>query len=410
MMNTADIVLRIAWRNLWRNYRRTLIMFVAILVGVWAMIIMIAAMRGMIDGMVQDGIRTLPGHVQIHHPEYRDDPTVENLIQTPGGDLAAALAGSGVVAWSGRVRVPAVISSERSTRGVTLVGIDPFAEAPVSFIADAVVDGRYLEDESDAGLILGRRLLEELETEVGRRVVVMTQSPGNDIADRGFRIVGAFEAELAATEEGFAFAGRRTLQDALGIGSQVSEIAVLGEHYRQVEPLRQRIEAAAGSGSEVRAWDEINSYLGTMTRTMDGFVVVWIGVVFLALSFGLVNTLVMAVFERFREIGLMMALGMKPAIVLGQIIAESLMLLTMGLSAGIVLALITTHALRDGIDFSVVGEGLEMMGAASVLVPSLQFGDVVLSAVVVLALGFLASLGPAIRAARCRPVEAIART
>ena len=331
-------------------------------------------------------------------------------MPTPEGGLAAALAGSGVVAWSGRVRVPAVVSSERGARGVTLAGIDPSAEAQVSFIADAIVDGRYLEDESDAGLILGRRLLERLETDVGRRVVVMTQSLDNDIADRGFRVVGAYEAELAATEEGFAFAGRRTLQDLLGIGSQVSEIAVLGEHYRQIEPLRQRMEAAAGSGADVRAWDQINSYLGAMTRTMDGFVVVWIGVVFLALSFGLVNTLVMAVFERVREIGLMMALGMRPAIVLGQIIAESLMLLTIGLSAGILLALISVHALRDGIDVSVVGEGLEMMGAASVLTPSLQFGDIVLSTVVVLALGFLASLGPAIRAARCQPVEAIART
>ena len=409
MMNTADIVLRMAWRNLWRNYRRTLIMLVAILVGVWAMIVMIAAIRGMTEGMVLDGIRTLPGHVQIHHPEYRDDPTVENLMPAPGGDLAAALAGTGVVAWSGRVRVPAVISSERGTRGATLVGIDPPAEARVSFIADGIVDGRYLEDERDAGLILGRRLLERLETDVGRRVVVMTQRQDNEIAERGFRVVGAYEAELDATEEAYAFAGRGTLQDLLGIGSQVSEIAVLGEHYRQVEQLRQRIGAAAGSGAEVLTWDEINSYLGTMSRVTDGFVLVWIAVVFLALSFGLVNTLVMAVFERVREIGLMMALGMRPAVVLGQIIAESLMLLTMGLAAGILLALISVHALRDGIDVSVVGEGLELMGAASVLIPSLQPGDVLLSTLVVLTLGFLASLGPAIRAARCQPVEAIAR-
>jgi ABC-type lipoprotein release transport system permease subunit len=146
-----------------------------------------------------------------------------------------------------------------------------------------------------------------------------------------------------------------------------------------------------------------------MMKVMDGFVLVWVVVIFLALSFGLVNTLVMAVFERIREIGLMLALGMKPSSILGQIVIESMLLLVIGLAIGNLLSWVTIIPLQDGIDISFVSEGMEMMGAASVLYPSLYLSDMILANVVVLLLGFLASLSPAWRASRYEPVEAITK-
>jgi ABC-type lipoprotein release transport system permease subunit len=136
---------------------------------------------------------------------------------------------------------------------------------------------------------------------------------------------------------------------------------------------------------------------------------VWVVVIFLALSFGLVNTLVMAVFERVREIGLMLALGMKPSMILGQIIIESMLLLGVGLLIGNVLAYASVIPLESGIDISVVAKGMEMFGASSMLYPKLYLKDVVLANVVVLFLGFLASLSPAWRASRYEPVEAITK-
>ena len=142
---------------------------------------------------------------------------------------------------------------------------------------------------------------------------------------------------------------------------------------------------------------------------MDGFVLIWVVVIFLALSFGLVNTLVMAVFERVREIGLMLALGMKPSSILGQIIIESMMLLVIGLAIGNVLAFASIEPLKSGIDLSIVAEGMEMMGASSVLYPQLRSEDVILANTVVLILGFFASLSPAWRASRYQPIEAITK-
>ncbi len=408
-MGGLVIVGKLAWRNLWRNHRRTLIMLAAIGVGVWAMIFMTALMRGMINEMVRDGITVLPGHVQVHHPAYRDDPSIDNAMPEVSGRLEQALSGEEVVAWTQRVKVPAVITSERDSRGVTLIGIEPESEGRLSFVADDLADGRFLESVDDKGLIVGRKMLENLETRLGKRVVLMSQDPDNEVVDRGFRIVGVFESSIPVHEEQMVFAGRETVQQMLRIDGQVSEVAIIGHDYRNVEALLNSVESAAGEGLEVLPWYELDSYLGTMLDVMDGFVFVWIIVVFLALSFGLVNTLVMAVFERVREIGLMLALGMTPGTILGQIIVESLCLLVMGLLLGNALAIGTILALADGIDISVVAQGMEMFGASSVLTPELTSRDIILANVIVIVLGLLASLSPAWRASRYEPIEAITK-
>jgi ABC-type lipoprotein release transport system permease subunit len=195
----------------------------------------------------------------------------------------------------------------------------------------------------------------------------------------------------------------------LGIGDHVSEVAVLGDDYRNVDSLSSNVRRLVNPEDEVLPWRELDPYLGSMLAMMDGFVLVWIVVVFLALSFGLVNTLVMAVFERVREIGLMLALGMRPSSILMQIVFESILLLLLGLAIGNALAIASIIPLRDGLDISIVAEGMEWFGASSILYPELQVNDVVLADVVVLVLGFIASLSPAWRASRYEPVRALTK-
>ena len=410
MAMPVRVMSTLAWRNLWRNYRRTLIMLLAITVGVWAMIFMTALLRGMVDNMVRTGISALPGHVQIHATAYRDDPSVNHSLSAASKALLEVLNGAQVTAWSGRVKVPAMISSEQDNRGITLLGIDPEGEIALGFDSADVIEGRFLDGPDDRGIVIGRKLMQRLETRLGKRVVVMSQDPENAIAERGFRVVGVYEADLESREESFVYAGRDVIQAMLGMGSDISEIAVLGHDYRTPEALALSIHNAVPADHEVLSWLEINPYLSTMMRVMDGFVLVWMVVIFLALSFGLVNTLMMAVFERVREIGLMRALGMRPSAIIYEVLMESLMLLVLGLLAGNALAISTITWLKDGIDVSAVSEGLEMMGAASVMYPVMEWPDLVLANVVVIGLGIITSLLPAWRAAQYRPVEALSST
>ena len=408
-MKNLRIIFTLAWRNLWRNHRRTIIMLAAISVGAWAMIFMTALMRGMVNDMLRDGIRALPGHVQVHNPAYRDDPSVSNLVFMTDVELDEAFAAAGIERFAARVRVPAIISSERESRGVTLLGVDPLQELSVEAIGSVVAEGRGLESTDDTGVVIGRKLAEKLDTAIGKRIVLMSQDPGNEVADRGFRVIGLFSANLAAQEEAFVLAGRRTVQKMLKIDNLVSEVAVIGDDYRDVKQLLANTRQLMDERDEVMPWYELDAYLGSMLAVMDGFVLVWIVVIFLALSFGLVNTLVMAVFERVREIGLMLALGMRPSGVLLQILLESLLLLILGLAIGNTLAFASVIPLRDGLDISLVAEGMEMFGASSMLYPEIQMNDVVLANVVVLVLGVFASLSPAWRASRYQPVQAITK-
>jgi len=408
-MRLLGILFRLAWRNLWRNHRRTNIMLGAIGVGVWAMIFMTALTRGMVDQMIVDSIGVLPGHVQVHHPDYQDDPSISNRMLVSDDHIRERLDTGAIKFWASRVRVPAIITSERESRGVTLLGVDPEAEREISFFDYDEVDGRFLTDVNDKGIVIGRKLAKTLETEVGKRVVLMSQDPDNEIADRGFRVVGLYTAKTKAVEEAYAYVGRRTAQTMLRIGDATSEVVFLGDDYRNVDPVYDAAVSAVGEGLSIRPWYDIDTYLGTMLGVMDGFVLIWVVVIFLALSFGLVNTLVMAVFERVREIGLMLALGMKPGSILGQIVIESMLLITFGLAIGNFLAFATVVPLESGIDVSIVGDGMEMWGMSSVLYPKLYVSDMVLASSVVLLLGFLASLSPAWRASRYEPVEAITK-
>jgi ABC-type lipoprotein release transport system permease subunit len=397
----------LAWRYLWRNYRRTLIMLAAISVGVWAMVFVNALMRGMTDNMVRNGLRLLPGEVQIHHPAYRSDPSVANVMAPPQGRLLQALQQPPITAWAARVRVPAVVASEYDSRGVVMLGVNPAAEEALDSLPTELVAGRFLHDGDDRGVVIGASLARRLATRVGKRVVLMSQDPNNEVADRGARVVGIYKARLQGTEDVFIYTGLGVTQAMLGLGNQVSEVAATADNYRDTASWYPALAQAAGAELETLPWTALDTYLSTFLGVQDGFALIFIVVVFAALSFGLVNTLVMAVFERLREIGLMQALGMRPQLVLLQVLLESFYLLVLGLLVGNLLAWLSIKPLESGIDISAVAQGMEMLGVDARLYPVLAVQDMALATVVVLVLGLLASLLPAWRAARLDPVRAL---
>ncbi len=405
--------LQIAWRNIWRNPRRTLVILTAVVIGVWSMIFMGALMRGTIAGMIQNGIDTLTGHIQIHQRDYPDDPVVEYRIAKPV-ELERTLErhlppGS---RWSQRVRVNAVAGNARHNTGVTLVGIDPSREAPVSFIAGSIVAGDYLEPDDATGILLGQALLDRFETRIGRKLILTAQDADGDIASRAFRIRGIFRAEMESTEKQFVFVQRSAAQQMLKLGDTVSEVAIiLPDHAlagKVADDLRARL---AGTDLAVRTWRQALSMLTAILKLYDTFIFIWFLVVFVAMGFGIVNTTLMAVFERMREFGLLKALGMRPLRIVRGILTESGLILIGGMAIGNLLGLLSCWLLsRSGIDLSALSEGVAYAGMARIIYPQVWPRDLVNANVVVLVLGLLVSLYPAIKAARFTPVEAMTQT
>jgi len=402
--------LHLAWRNIWRNPRRTAVIMTAVIIGVWSMVGLGALMRGVLEGMIKNNVDTLTGHIQIHQQDYPDDPAIEHSIGDPATLLASLKphlpAGSH---WSARVRLNTVVSNARHNLGATLVGIDPQAEAQVSFIGNAVTEGVYLHPDADGAILVGRALVEKFNTKLGRKLILTTQDTEGEITSRAFRIRGIFQAEMESTEKNYLFITRRAAQEMLKMGDGISEIAFrLPTHDMAVPVAAQLGSQLAGRGVRVRSWQTILPLLKAYLEMFDAFILIWFVVVFVAMGFGILNTTLMAVFERMREFGVLKALGMRPGRIVGGVMLETLLILLIGILAGNLLGLATCWGLSfGGIDLSALAKGVEYAGMARIIYPEVWGQDILRADLVVLLLGVLVSLYPALKAARMTPVAAM---
>jgi ABC-type lipoprotein release transport system permease subunit len=410
-MNTME--LQLAWRNIWRNPRRTVIIMVAVIIGVWTMIALTSLMRGMVTDMFENGISTLTGDIKIYPAGYHDDPSIEYRIDDPDSVMSTiAKILSPDSKYAARVRVNAIASNARHSIGLSLVGIDPEQEKGVSFIGNGVVDGRMISEDDNNAIVIGQALLEKFDTRIGRKLILMSQDSQNEIASRAYKIVGVFRAKLASTEKQFVFVSKSSVQAMLRIDNGVSEISIVTGVHEKSEPVAEHIGAALNDvGLEIYTWKDLLPMLKSYMEIFDGFVVLWYLVIFVALAFGIVNTMLMAVFERMREFGLLKALGMKPGLILRSVLIESGIILIMGVFVGNLLALGSVMIIAaTGIDLSALATGLEYVGVSSIIYPEIVWKDVFLANGVILVLGLAVSTYPAVKASRITPIEAMAHT
>jgi len=389
------------------------VILIAVIIGVWSMIFLGALMRGMMDDMLDNGIATLTGDIQIHQKNYRDDPSVENSITDLKRIHRALENGLPADARSAdRIRVNGIASNARHSTGVTIVGIHPENEKGISFIGDSVIEGRYLKEKEAYGIIVGRALLDKFETRVGKKLVLMSQDTQKEIASRAFRIVGVFKADMEATEKQFVFIPISSAQEMLKLGDAISEVSVVLPGHRGDNKTADTIRSQLSSGIyEVTTWRELLPILVAYIQIFEGFMHIWYVVTFVAMGFGIVNTTLMAIFERMREFGLLKALGMKPRWIIRGVLTESFFLLIFGMAIGNIIGFISVFILsRTGIDLSGLAAGAELWGIAKVIYPSVALKDVVMANMVVLILGLLVCVYPAVKAARFTVVEALTHT
>jgi ABC-type lipoprotein release transport system permease subunit len=236
----------------------------------------------------------------------------------------------------------------------------------------------------------------------------MSQDTTKEIASRAFRIVGIFRAEMQGTEKAFAFVTMDAAEQMLALDGGISEVSVSLPDHAMAEEISDAVRAALPDTYEVNPWRELLPILDAYIAINDGFAIIWYIVVFIAMGFGIVNTTLMAIFERIREFGLLKALGMKPSWIIRDVLTESLLLLLMGIAIGDIIGLLSCWALADGgIDLSAMAAGLEFAGMSRIIYPTIDPKELITANMVVLILGLLVGLYPAAKAARFTPVEAL---
>ena len=399
-----QLLARLSVRNLYRQRRRNLMMLAAIVVAIAGVTFMNGFIRGFQQDLRDGAVENLTGHIKMQAPGYQDDPSIER-----GFAMARAWRpdiGDELMGWAARVRVPAVVMSERETRGVQLVGIDPEQES-ISFLARVAFDGEPLRNDQDKRLWMGATLLDELDTKVGRRVVLITQGADGRNREAGFKIAASYDADGTGLEKAFLFTGRSALQELLDT-DQVTEVSIRLKAEPE-GPSLQRQLLQTFTGLEVMTWRELEPQVAAMYVFADAAILIWFAILMGALVFGLVNTLITAVMERVREFGMLRAIGMRPGAVIAQVVLESSTLMVLGVVGGLLLGWLLCFSLSDGLDLSEWASGVELAGMRSVVVPRFWAEDALLVAVLSLLLGVVASFYPAWRAVKINPLEAMRR-
>jgi ABC-type lipoprotein release transport system permease subunit len=399
------LALRLAWRNVWRNPRRTGVVVCAVAVGIAGVLLSMSINYGMVVGLVDTAIATELGHLQIHGRGFDENPELRIRLHDGGRAGSAALARlEGVEAWARRVRGQGLVNSPRASAGVSVVGIEPEREAEISLIARSITRGSYLDGRRR--VLIGEALARRLEVDVGDKIVVSVQDLGGDLTGEALRVGGFFRSPSRELDRGTVFLHLGEAQALLGLGEAVSEIAVVAKGRSSIPAIRDAL-AQALPAAEVRTWGELRPLLVYMVDMFDEMAVYVYVAVFVAMAFGIANVLMMAVYERRREIGILMAIGMGRTRVVATIVTESALVTLLGLIIGFAVAVASLAALQDGIDFSLFAEGLTAYGFGTRIVPALRVEDFFVPTGVAIVTALLASAWPALRAVRFRPAEAV---
>lgn len=404
-MSLLKTLTPLAWRNLWRNPRRTVITLIVVSVGLWSVIIFNSFLGAWAQSSKDAVLKLLIGQGQIHAVGFMDDPSIDALMSPPDATLTAALNSRAIDAWATRLSLPGVVQSEYKTLPVNILGVDPGDEAKVSSLPGKITEGRYLAGLEDDGVVLGLHLADRLKTGLGRRVILMSQSVDGTLAEQSFDVVGLFDADQQ-TEDFYAFTGRRAAQKFVGLDDQIAEIVFTIPLDSELDPTVKALTDAAPD-LEVKSWKKLSLFLSTTDTFMQSFIYIWLGVVFSLMAIGIINTQLMAVFERTHEFGLLRALGMRPRLVLVMVAMESAMLIGFGVLIGIIIGTGSIWYFYDGIDLSAFAKGLEMFQGGQILYPKFDPLGIVIFSLIIWALGILVALWPARRASKSSPVEAM---
>ncbi|MBI5630155.1 MAG: ABC transporter permease [Elusimicrobia bacterium] len=407
------MLLKIAWRNVWRNKRRSLLTLAASSFGLGLFIFLFAFSDGMHEQLIANATRTSLGHLQVYGRGYRADPVLERAIAKPA-ELRAALAGvRGLSLVLPRVESYGLASSASNSVGVMVVGVDPALEKRATRISNTMVKGLYLgRDSGTVGQILiGKALAKRLKLELGDKMVLLSQAADGSMANALFRVRGIYKTGAEAVDLGTAFITLGRAKEFLGLGQGLTSMLLfagdLGEVDRIKGELGLRLEPKA---YEALSWKDLDPSLLQTTELDDAINHVILLVVFMIVALGIVNTLLMSVFERTREFGVLLAMGMEPKSVVAMVSFEAAILaslsLAVGTSVGVILAL---HFGRHGIDLSRWTEGVSVSTAflEPILYPKLRAYSVLKSCLSVFLVTIVSGLYPAFKASRLSPVKAL---
>ena len=397
-------LLMIAWRNVWRNKLRSSIVIASVVLGIWSGLFIMAMVSGMNDQRLSSFINTNLSHIQIHNAGFQENFDKKDTIIGSNTLLKEIDTMNNVTAYAKRLVLQGMASTAHGNYGVKIMGIFPDKEKNVTDISEKLVQGTYLYKLKRNPIIIGEKLANKLGVKVNSKVVLNFQDSNNNTVSTGFRVEGIFKTINSSFDEENVFVKYDDLAPLVSLSGKYHEIAILCDNITETETVENQIK----TNNSVESWDQLSPELGYAQEAMSNFIYIFMGIILLALAFGIVNTMLMAVLERKREIGMLLSVGMDKRKVFTMIILETLFLAFIAALLGVLLSIWTIEYFgRNGINLSAVAKGLESLGMGARVFTKLPFAMYVDITLMTLSVALIAAIIPARRALKLNPAEAV---
>lgn len=400
------MLIKIAWRNIWRSRSRSLVIIGAIIIGVWALSFINSWMKGMGDMYVSDIIKNQTSHIQIHNEAFLKERKSEYLIPNSSQVIKDVQRTEGVKAVSSRIMVNGVIIAPRMSKGVMIKAINPEMEAAVIDLGNKITEGEYFNDKRNP-ILIGRSLAEKLKIKIGKKVSLQFQDMEGELTGQVFRVVGFYSSGNSKVDEGIVYVKAEDFSPIFKNDGNVHEIAITVNDFEETNTIA-KVLTIGESALKVQTYEQVMPMIKLFETQFKSSGSIITFIVMIALIFGIINTMLMAVLERVKELGILMAIGMNRIKIFGMIVLETLILSLVGLPIGIILGFTTNLYLnKTGINLSKYGDSLEEFGMSSIIYPVIDPGFYFTISIAVFFTALFASLYPALKATRLKPIEAI---
>ena len=402
------MLLQIAWRNVWRHPARSGVLLGAIIAGLWAGIVVSGWTNGLIDQRINRVIQEDLTHIQIHHPEFRTEREPGMIINNIEEIESFLESDERVAGYTFRTKADGIIQSPLTSSGVQITGVLTDKERETTNFHENLVLGDYLHNEIRNPILMGRRLAEKLNVEIGNRVVLSFQDLDNQFTSGSFNIVGIYYTGQPSFDEFKVYVRAEDLSNLISEEQIYHEVAI---KLYNAEMSTQVASELNENHTDILAetWTELSPELRYMTGSGDSYSFYVMVVIMFALAFGILNTMLMSIFERMRELGMLMAIGMGRSKIFIMIMTESIILTFTGAVAGMLLAYGTINFFSEnGFDLSAVGgDTLKEWGYDAIVYPKVSSEEYFMIAVLVIFTALIAAIYPAIKALRINPGEVV---
>ena len=401
------MIVRIAFKNIWRNRLRSWTLIIAIALGIFGGLAVVSTATGLTNMRQRNAISTYVSHIQIHDSNYLKYAGLEDLIANENEVVSYLEKSEKVNGVSARLRLESFVQSAGGSSGIVLNGIHPESEKQVTNLYTKLQDSNYLEHyKRKSPILISQRLADKLNARI-KTTLQVSFTGADEIPITGvFKVVDIFQTSNSLYDDLNAFVRLEDLQALSGVmGSH--EIAITLHDDDEVEGLKQELEIKFPT-HHIASWRGIAPELGYADKMMGLVMTIFLIIIMLALAFGIVNTMLMAVLERKKELGMLISVGMNKQKVFWMIVWESIFLALIAGPIGIVAAYLGVNFFGTyGIDLSFAAKGLRSVGLESTLFPELDSNYYLIISILVVCTAILSCIYPAYKALKLNPAETI---